>query len=82
MLDYRYESKGSNDVKKGTYFRKLNFGEKVSDLPPSNHFPPGYVVSYSVTYIYTNELVFVIFPKVGNMIQKQSFAGVFQNKRS
>ena len=82
MLDYRYDSKGSNDVKKGTYFRKVNFGGKVLDLPPSNHFPPGYVVSYSVTYIYTNELVFVIFPKVGNIIQKQSFAGVFQNKRS
>ena len=82
MLDYRYDSKGSNDVKKGTYFRKVNFGGKVLDLPPSNHFPPGYVVSYSVTYIYTNELVFVIFPKVGNMIQKQSFPGVFQNKCS
>ena len=81
MFDYRDSCKGSNDVKKGTYFRKLNFGEKVSTLPPSTHFPPDYVVSYSVTYIYRNELVFVI-SKVGNIIQKQSFAGVFQNKCS
>ena len=82
MFDYRYGSKSTNHVKKGTYYRKLNFGEKVSTLPPSNHFLPGYVVSYSVTHIYTNELVFVIFPKVGNIIQEQSFAGVFQNKCS
>ena len=51
LFDCRYGCKGTNDVKKGTYFRKLNFGEKVSTLPPSNHFPLGYVVLFSSFFL-------------------------------
>ena len=75
-LNYYEEKSFDKLVSQNKFLLKNIF--KVSNLPPSDHFPPGYVVSYSVTYIYINVLVFVIFPKVGNRIQKQSFAGVFK----
>ena len=75
-LNYCEEKSFDKLVSQNKFLLKNIF--KVSNLPPSDHFPPGYVVSYSVTYIYINVLVFVIFPKVGNRIQKQSFAGVFK----
>ena len=75
-LNYYEEKSFDKLVSQNKFLLKNIF--KVSNLPPSDHFSPGYVVSYSVTYIYINVLVFVIFPKVGNRIQKQSFAGVFK----
>ena len=49
-------------------------------MPPSNYFPPVYVVLNNIANIYTNVIVSVIFPIKENSKQKQPFHDVLQSR--